>query len=69
MKKRIIRIYQKLISFFKESKIELSKVSWPSRKEVIKDTILVIVSITVATAIIGGFDFLLIKLAQLVVVR
>jgi len=69
MKKKITKIYQKLISFFKESKSELLKVVWPSKKEVIRKTVLVIVSIAIATAIIGGFDLLLIKLVQLIAVR
>jgi preprotein translocase subunit SecE len=69
MKKKVIKIYQKLISFLKESKSELLKVAWPSKKEVIRKTILVIVSIAIATAIIGGFDLLLIKLVQLIAVR
>jgi preprotein translocase subunit SecE len=69
MKKKITKIYQKLISFLKESKSELLKVVWPSKKEVIRKTVLVIVSIAISTAIIGGFDLLLIKLVQLIAVR
>jgi len=69
MKKKITKIYQKLISFLKESKSELLKVVWPSKTEVIRKTVLVIVSIAISTAIIGGFDLLLIKLVQLIAVR
>ncbi len=47
----------KIISYIKESKDELKKVIWPSRKETIKYTILVI-GISIATAIfLGAIDF------------
>lgn len=37
---------------------ELSKVSWPSRKETYASTIVVIVTSLIAAAIVGSFDFL-----------
>ena len=47
----------KLISYFSESKEELKKVVWPSKKETIKYTILVI-GISFATAVfLGAIDF------------
>lgn len=47
----------KIVSYIKESKDELKKVVWPSRKETIKYTILVI-GISIATAIfLGAVDF------------
>jgi preprotein translocase subunit SecE len=36
---------------------ELSKVSWPSRKETYASTIVVIVTSLIAAAIVGSFDF------------
>lgn len=36
---------------------ELSKVSWPSRKETYASTIIVIVTSIIAAAIVGSFDF------------
>jgi preprotein translocase subunit SecE len=36
---------------------ELSKVSWPSRKETYASTIVVIVTSIIAAAIVGSFDF------------
>lgn len=59
----------RVFNFFKESRTELSKVSWPSRSNVIRNTILIIISILLATAIVGVFDILLIKLVQLFVVK
>jgi len=47
----------KIITYIKESKDELKKVVWPSRKETIKYTMLVI-GISVVTAIfLGAVDF------------
>ena len=59
----------RVFNFFKESRTELSKVNWPSRSNVIRNTILIIISILLATAIVGVFDILLIKLVQLFVVK
>ena len=47
----------KLISYFKESKEELKKVVWPSRKETIKYTILVIGISFVTAVFLGALDF------------
>jgi len=50
-------MFQKLINYIKESKDELKKVIWPSRKETIKYTLLVI-GISIVTAIfLGAIDF------------
>ena len=47
----------KLFNYIKESKDELKKVVWPSRKETVKYTLLVI-GVSVATAIfLGALDF------------
>ena len=48
----------KIVQFLKEVRHELSKVSWPTRKEVTQYTI-VVVAITLATAVFLGFlDFI-----------
>lgn len=47
----------KLIKYFLESKRELKKVAWPTKKETIKNTLLVI-GVSVAMAIfLGVFDY------------
>ncbi|MFA6391151.1 MAG: preprotein translocase subunit SecE [Patescibacteria group bacterium] len=49
----------KIFRYFKESKDELRKVTWPSRKEAIKHTLIVIgVSVSVAL-FLGLADFLM----------
>ena len=49
---------EKVISFLKDVKIELSKVSWPTRDQTIQYTIIVI-ALSVAIALfLGGVDFI-----------
>ncbi|MCX6806947.1 MAG: preprotein translocase subunit SecE [Candidatus Berkelbacteria bacterium] len=64
-----MRAFTKLISYLKESRDELSKVVWPSRKEVIQYSTIIILSILIAIAFIGGFDILLLKIVQFFVIR
>lgn len=55
---RITNFPKKIVSFLKEVKLEMKKVNWPSRKETIKYTLIIIaVSIAVA-AFLGGLDFI-----------
>ena len=47
----------KIITFFKEAKVELLKVNWLSKKQTINYTLLVIgISVAVA-AFLGGLDY------------
>jgi len=66
---KILRLITRAINFLKESKAELSKVVWPSKKEVFRDTTLVIASILIATAVVAAFDITLIKLVQIFVIK
>jgi len=53
------------LTFFKEVRSELEKVSWPSRQESVRlTTIVVFVSILVGL-FIGFFDFIFTKLLQI----
>ncbi|MBI2451426.1 MAG: preprotein translocase subunit SecE [Parcubacteria group bacterium] len=45
-------------TFLKEVKIELKKVHWPSRRETIRGTFMVILISVIVSLIIGGFDLL-----------
>jgi preprotein translocase subunit SecE len=44
-------------SFFREVRVEMSKVTWPPRKELITSTGVVIVAVVIAGAYIGIWDF------------
>lgn len=50
---------KKIIAFLKESRIELKKVTWPTREETTRYTAAVIaISLSVAV-VLGGADFIL----------
>ncbi|PIP15944.1 MAG: preprotein translocase subunit SecE [Candidatus Portnoybacteria bacterium CG_4_8_14_3_um_filter_44_15] len=54
----VSQLPQKGIEFLKEVRLELKRVTWPTKKEAIKLTLIVIgFGLTVA-AFLGGLDFL-----------
>jgi len=58
---------KKLIKYIKDSIIEMKKVTWPSRKEALNYTVLIVI-ITIAVAIfLGGLDFIFSKILEIVV--
>jgi preprotein translocase subunit SecE len=48
----------RLRTFFREVIIEMKKVTWPPRKELIKSTGVVIIAVVIAAVFIGAFDYL-----------
>lgn len=44
--------------YVSEVRSEMRRVSWPTRKEVVNYTIVVLVTLAVATALIAGLDYL-----------
>ena len=52
------KIFTKLIIFFKEVKVELKKVNWPTRQETIKYSLMVVGASAVIAFFLGGLDFL-----------
>jgi preprotein translocase subunit SecE len=54
--------------FLREVRIEMSKVTWPPRQELLQATMVVIVAVVIAAAYIGVFDLIwssLVNLARL----
>lgn len=49
----------KIVTFVKEAKQELGKVTWPSRDELFGSTMVVIVMTFILAAYIGSIDFIL----------
>jgi preprotein translocase subunit SecE len=45
-------------TFFREVRVEMKKVTWPTRKELLKSTGVVIVAVVIAAAFIGVFDYI-----------
>jgi preprotein translocase subunit SecE len=48
--------------FLKEVRIELSKVDWPTRRELVSYTVVVLVTVTVLTAYVFGLDSIFTRL-------
>lgn len=48
----------KFIAFLKESRIELKKVTWPTRQETIRYTAMVIILSVAVALFLGGLDYL-----------
>ena len=52
-----MKISTTIINFLKETKVELKKVNWPSKPELIKYTIMVIGMSLGVAVFLGGLDF------------
>lgn len=62
-------ILNKLIKFINESKVELKKVTWPTRKQATKYTLIVIGISTVTAIILSSLDFIFSRIVQLLINR
>ncbi len=59
-------VFNRAAEFIREVKIELKKVTWPTRKQTTGTTIVVILFVFVVAAFLGLFDYSLSKLVQVV---
>ena len=50
--------------YLREVRDEMRKVAWPNRPEVKRYSIIVIITVVVYTALVGGFDYLFGELSQ-----
>ena len=57
---------QKVIEFFKEVKLELSKVIWPPKNQITKTTLVVILFVLIVSIFLGLFDLGLSTLVQVI---
>ena len=63
----ILKNIVKLKQFLRESKVELKKVKWPTRKELIASTSVVIVFTIIISLFLGLMDFSFIKIIKIIV--
>ncbi|MFH1995556.1 MAG: preprotein translocase subunit SecE [Candidatus Omnitrophota bacterium] len=56
----------KIVKFFTEIKIELQKVSWSTRNEVIGSTVVVLVSVSILALFIGVCDMILSRIVTII---
>ncbi|MBW2066273.1 MAG: preprotein translocase subunit SecE [Deltaproteobacteria bacterium] len=66
-KTSIFRFVNVSIQFLREAKIELKKVKWPTRKELLASTAMVIILVLIVALFLGMIDFGLIKAIKNVV--
>ena len=59
----------KVVGFFNDIKLEMSKVSWPTKDELIGSTIIVIVSLAILSLFIGICDLVLSKIVNVIMTR
>lgn len=59
--------FAKIIQFLKEVRQELEKVRWPTRLEAVKLTLIVVGVSVVLGIYIGGLDFILTKIIELLI--
>ena len=58
---------KKIVKFLKEVQSELKKVRWPSQKELVKLTTVVIIVTVIVSIYIGGLDFIFAKLMEVLI--
>jgi preprotein translocase subunit SecE len=61
-----LNVMKKIIDFLTEVKVELSKVVWPTPNLTIKLTVIVIIVTVSVGFFIGGVDYLLTKLLEVI---
>lgn len=60
-------IWKTIVQFLRDVRIEMKKVIWPNRQEVINYTVVVLITVTVVSKFILVMDLILSKLLQLVI--
>ena len=53
-----MKLINKIKNFLQEIGLELKKVNWPTKKETVKYTLMVIVTLLIIALFLGGVDFL-----------
>ena len=55
-----------VVRYLRETRAELSKVSWPTRQEATNLTVVVLVTVFASSLVLGGFDALFTRLFALI---
>jgi preprotein translocase subunit SecE len=63
---KVKHVFDKILEFLKEAKVELKKVTWPSRKQTLASTSVVIIVVIIVSLFLGIVDFGVAKLIRLV---
>lgn len=60
---------KKILAYFSEVKLELTKVTWPKRDEIIRLTLIVLAISAIVGIFSGGLDFLFTKMLSVFIVK
>ena len=63
---KVKEVVQKITQFIKEARIELKKVTWPTPKQTMASTAVVIILVFILSVILGIFDFVLAKAVKFI---
>jgi len=66
IKEKVKVIIQNVTQFLKEAKVELKKVTWPTPKQTLASTAVVIIIVFIVSIYLGIIDFVLAKLVKFV---
>ncbi len=66
-KAQAIKEQNAIVRYFRETRVELGKVSWPSRQEAINLTLIVLAVTTGMAIFLGSMDFIFTKLFELII--
>ncbi len=66
MKEKIKVMLQKITQFIKEAKLELKKVTWPTPKQTMASTAVVIIIVFIVAIYLGIVDFALAKMVKFI---
>ena len=64
IKEKVKVIIQNVTQFLKEAKVELKKVTWPTPKQTLASTAVVIIIVFIVSIYLGIVDFVLAKLVK-----
>ena len=65
-REKLVKVYEAIKRLYGEVAFEMSKVSWPSRHEVVNSTVLVGITAIILTVMVGIIDRILGDLVRLV---
>ncbi|MDI6741365.1 MAG: preprotein translocase subunit SecE [Smithella sp.] len=66
IKEKITITMQTVTQFLKDAKMELKKVTWPTPKQTLASTGVVIILVFIVSLILGIFDYVLAKAVKLI---
>lgn len=58
-----------VLNYFREVRLELSKVTWPKREQVVKLTLIVFIISAIVASYVGGLDLAFTKFVSILITK